>query len=118
MNTLVLSERMDSHLPASTCLHGLDGEATLRAVIADVLTKRNAYLLGVLDEVLVDEPVVVIPWGAMHLREVGRAVEERGFLCGEPRYVRMITWSTVRRALAKPPSAEEATAPEWSPASR
>ncbi len=93
-------------------------EATLRTVIADVLTKRNAHLLGVLDEVLVDEPVVVIPWGAMHLREVGRAVEERGFLCGEPRYVRMITWSTVRRALAKPSSAEGATAPESSPASR
>lgn len=33
MNTWVLSERMDSHLAASTCLHGLDGEATLRAAL-------------------------------------------------------------------------------------
>lgn len=74
-------------------------EETLKTVIDDVLIERNKHLLVVLDEVLPNERVVIIPWGAMHLRDVGRAVQERGFTCGEPRLIRMIEWATVGSAL-------------------
>ena len=75
-------------------------EDTLGLVIHDVLMGRNEHLPGVIDEVLPAEDVLVVPWGAMHLRDVGRGIQERGFLCGEPRYIRMIEWATIREALA------------------
>jgi len=79
-------------------MDGVD-EVTFRAAIEDVLHRRNEHLLGVLDEVLPREEVVVIPWGALHLRDVGRAVQADGFTCGEPRLIRMIEWSTVLSSL-------------------
>ncbi len=103
-----VGEILDAKDPVAAYVKSITGglevtEDTLGVVVGDVLTKRNAHLLGVLDEVLPNEPVVIVPWGAMHLREVGRAVQARGFVCGPKRSIRMIEWATVRKALIEGP---------------
>ena len=57
-------------------------EDTLSDVIDDVLVGRNEHLLAEIDAALPDEDVLVVPWGAAHLRGVGRGVQDRGFACG------------------------------------
>ncbi len=76
-------------------------EHLLSAVIDDILWSRNAALLAALDEELGREERLLVPWGALHLRGIQEGVEERGFSCGRPEYVRMFRWSTVRKAVWK-----------------
>lgn len=74
-------------------------EETLEAVVDDVLVARNAHLLRELDAVRHEETEIVVPWGAMHMAGIHEAVEERGYVCGPARSVRMIRWRTVVAAL-------------------
>lgn len=77
------------------------GDGLLEALLDDILWSRNAALLAALDEELVNEGRLLVPWGALHLRGIRDGVEDRGFDCGRPEYVRMLRWSTVRKAVWK-----------------
>ena len=70
-------------------------EGTLEAVRHDILDSRNDALLAVVDEELEREARLLVPWGALHLRGIHDGLEERGFSCDRPRYVRMFRWATI-----------------------
>src|SRR5262249_5354930 len=55
-----------------------DGDAT-EGVLTDILARRNEALLAALDAALAGHDDIVVPWGALHLPEVERALLARGF---------------------------------------
>ncbi len=76
-------------------------DGLLDGLVHDLLWARNAVLLDALDEELVEEERLLVPWGALHLRGILDGVEDRGFDCGRARYVRMLEWRTIWSALWK-----------------
>lgn len=60
-----------------------DPELWLGAFWTDVVERRNAHVLGVLDARLDANPqgpdVVVLPWGGLHMRGLSAGLLERGF---------------------------------------
>lgn len=76
-------------------------EAAVEGALQDILLDRNEHVLGEIDAALGAEPVIVVPWGALHLRGIQDGLEERGFACGEAEYTRMLRWSTVLQALGE-----------------
>jgi hypothetical protein len=71
----------------------------LAAFQRDVLDLRNAHLIGELDAVLGDYRRVVVPWGALHLPAIERAVAERGFEETSRAQHPLLSWSTIAAAL-------------------
>jgi hypothetical protein len=55
-----------------------DEEAPAR-VMEDVLQVRNGHLLGELEQAVGVYPVVIIPWGALHLPEIEAEVKRMGY---------------------------------------
>ncbi|MDD2366173.1 MAG: hypothetical protein PHN84_08425 [Desulfuromonadaceae bacterium] len=45
----------------------------------DILYKRNIKVIGYLDRALLNYDTVVIPWGALHMKEIEAEVLKRGF---------------------------------------
>ena len=50
-----------------------------RLVMTDLITKRNRSVLGYLPRALDKYDTVVIPWGALHMQGIEKAVLEKGF---------------------------------------
>lgn len=67
-----------------------DQEALLRAVMADILDRRNAHLLHELQEALDRHERVVIPWGAYHLPDLEKAILADGFIEDAERKITLI----------------------------
>jgi hypothetical protein len=59
-------------------LRSLDADAWL-SINRDVLGRRNAHVVGELDAALPEYRTVVIPWGALHMPGIQKALVERGF---------------------------------------
>jgi hypothetical protein len=76
------------------------GRAVLEHVRRDVLERRNAHLIEELDRALPQYRRVIVPWGALHLPEVERALLERGFVLASEGELPIASYSTVLRALA------------------
>jgi hypothetical protein len=74
-------------------------DGLLEGLAYDLLWARNAFLLDVLDEELLREEQLLVPWGALHLRGIQDGVEDRGFDCGRADYVRMLEWRTIWTAV-------------------
>lgn len=54
-------------------------------VMEDILQRRNRVVLGHLWKALASYDTVVIPWGALHMREIEAEVLKRGFVFQEER---------------------------------
>jgi hypothetical protein len=48
-------------------------------LFADILTKRNQHLLGEIQSRLATASHLVVPWGAAHMPEIGRELQQLGF---------------------------------------
>jgi hypothetical protein len=51
-----------------------------QVIMDDILTRRNQVLLGYLDRALKSYDVVVVPWGALHMKGIEEGVLKRGFV--------------------------------------
>jgi hypothetical protein len=74
---------------------GLDQMQQLNVVYDDILTKRNAHLLGEIDRGWATHNRLVVPWGAYHLLEVEEAVLAQGFVLQREQRTTMIPYTTV-----------------------
>lgn len=54
-------------------------------IMDDILHRRNKVVLGYLDRALARYDTVVVPWGALHMKEIEAGVLERGFVLQEER---------------------------------
>lgn len=54
-------------------------QARYETLMYDVLTRRNQVVLHFLEKALESYDVVVIPWGALHMRGIEEGVKARGF---------------------------------------
>jgi hypothetical protein len=71
----------------------------LEVVERDIIHLRNEHLLGEIDAALEDYEHVVVPWGALHLPFIERAILERGFDPTRSSRRRLISWLGVAAAL-------------------
>jgi hypothetical protein len=71
----------------------------LEIVERDIIQLRNEHLLGEIDRALEDYERVVVPWGALHLPFIERAILERGFDPTHTTRHRLISWLGVAAAL-------------------
>ena len=55
------------------------GPVFLEELVDDLLTKRNANLLKEIEAQLPGSEVIVVPWGAAHMRGVAEGIEKTGF---------------------------------------
>ena len=78
----------------------LESPQLMQVVLSDIVEYRNEVLLGHIGRELDAHPVVVVPWGAMHMPGVAAVLEENGFVAIEHRSVRLISWSGVAAALS------------------
>lgn len=60
----------------------------MNSIMADILDKRNEVVIGSMIRTLGFYDTVVIPWGAMHMPAIERAVLAQGFVAG-PRQERL-----------------------------
>lgn len=67
----------------------------------DLFARRNEHVLARLDEVLVDYPRVVVPWGALHLPTLEAAVLQRGFERADETRHRLVHWRDIAAKLAE-----------------
>ncbi len=54
-------------------------------IMDDILHRRNKVLLGHMDKALQRYDTVVVPWGALHMKEIEAEVLKRGFVLQEER---------------------------------
>lgn len=71
----------------------------LEIVERDIIQLRNDHLLGEIENALQDYDRVVVPWGALHLPFIERAILERGFDPTHTTRRRLISWLGVAAAL-------------------
>ena len=48
-------------------------------LIADLVTKRNAHLLGEIREHLAESDLLIVPWGAAHMPGIASEIQKSGF---------------------------------------
>ncbi|NCG19138.1 MAG: hypothetical protein GWP91_09010 [Rhodobacterales bacterium] len=77
--------------------HSSDTQEVLDQLMSDILLSRNNHLLGEIDAATASH--VVVPWGALHMAEVGPGLEERGWTNQNTERVELIRWSTLLGAL-------------------
>lgn len=65
----------------------------------DIIDLRNEHLLGQIDDALHDYDHVVVPWGALHLPFIERAILARGFDPTRESRRRLVTWAGILAAL-------------------
>jgi hypothetical protein len=51
----------------------------IEQLMADLLTLRNANLLKAIEAELPDSEVIVVPWGAAHMRGIAEGIQKSGF---------------------------------------
>lgn len=72
-------------------------------VLYDVIDRRNQNLLAWIRASRINYREIIVPWGALHMPGIERAIIEMGF---EPRtiaYVPLISWGTIASALIDQP---------------
>ena len=67
-------------------------EELLTELIDDLVTRRNAHLLEEIRTATDDVGHVVVPWGAIHMREVHATLESEGFVETERQWIPAIRW--------------------------
>ncbi|MED5464997.1 MAG: hypothetical protein VX699_10110 [Myxococcota bacterium] len=76
----------------------------------DVLDQRNDHLLEQIDRHAPHHPVMVIPWGALHISAIARGLQDRGFVERESEKRVVLTyrllWAHLRRHLAQERAAD------------
>lgn len=81
----------------------------------DILHRRNAHLLGVIQELLPETDVLVVPWGAAHMPGLARDLAARGFGVAEVNNLRVLRFATLVGGIvsaAQPGDAENPVAPQ------
>lgn len=71
-------------------------------VTDDIIENRNQFAIEMIRQSLADYRVIVVPWGAMHMPGISRAVRTMGFEETTTKYVRLMTWSRVVEAITQP----------------
>jgi hypothetical protein len=66
-----------------------------RTIMNDILYRRNKEVIRLMDKALVGYDSVVVPWGALHLPEIERAVLGRGFVLRAEKEKESINFSRV-----------------------
>jgi len=64
-------------------------------VMTDLITKRNRSVLSYLPKALHKYDTVIIPWGALHMRGIEKAVLKQGFQLKKSRQRQSIDFSTI-----------------------
>jgi hypothetical protein len=77
-----------------------DTERSTR-ILRDLIERRNAHLVGELDKALPEHPSIVVPWGALHLPGIERALVERGFERTGEHGLHLVRYATLARALSE-----------------
>ena len=85
--------------------------AAERRVVQDLVERRNAHLIDELDAALREHPSIIVPWGALHLPAIERALLDRGFEKTAEHSRRLVRYATVIGALGS----LHARAPEAAP---
>jgi hypothetical protein len=65
----------------------------------DILHLRNEHLLSEIEAALEEYERLVVPWGALHLPFIERAILERGFHPTASTRHRLISWGSVAREI-------------------
>src|SRR5262249_46790640 len=82
MSRILASPDLGTGLARARELAGCCDAAAGARILQDLIEKRNAHLVAELDAALPEHRSIVVPWGALHLPAIERALRERGF---EPR---------------------------------
>jgi hypothetical protein len=64
-------------------------------LINDLVTRRNRVVIGHLGAALKKYDTIIIPWGALHMVGIEKAVIERGFVLQESTQRRSIDFSEI-----------------------
>lgn len=95
-----LWESDDSLAAFAERLGGMAGdEEKWLLVQRDIFELRNRHLLSEIEAALHDYQHLVVPWGAIHLPFIERAIAERGFRPTSATRRRLFYWTRVARAL-------------------
>lgn len=93
-----------------------DAQALLDAARADVLDLRNARLLAEIEATLPAAERIVVPWGALHLKEIEAALRARGFALQSASERPLVRYATLADALSRAGAPTPAApAPDASP---
>jgi hypothetical protein len=74
--------------------------AASERVLRDLVELRNAHLIRELEAALAEHATIIVPWGALHLPAVERALVGWGFRLGAERSHRLVRYATLASALA------------------
>ena len=77
-------------------------EDELQTVMSDILEKRNAAVLAAFDEEINDYDTLVIPWGALHMPGIEKALHDRGFVDRSKRTIPLMRYETILRRVVEP----------------
>ena len=81
-----VSKKVRTTEPYRKCLLGPPGTGKSECLrwtsrfFEDVLDQRNDHLLEQIDRHAHHHPVMVIPWGALHISAIARGLQDRGFM--------------------------------------
>lgn len=80
----------------------------------DIEDNREERLFREFDQKSLEQPLVVIPWGAAHSFRIGRRLEDRGFKAESTELVRVISFREIFKALIglKPLADQKASSPK------
>lgn len=79
--------------------------AMYEVIMDDILHKRNKVLIAHLDRALPRYDTVVVPWGALHMKEIEAALLERGFKVEEEKKRLSVDLKRIVSQGAKPATA-------------
>jgi hypothetical protein len=65
----------------------------------DIIARRNRNLISWINASRINYQEIIVPWGALHLPGVEKAVEEMGFAHRATTYVPLISWARLAGAL-------------------
>jgi hypothetical protein len=68
-------------------------------ILRDLLERRNDHLVDQLDAALPQHRSIIVPWGALHLPTIERALVERGFERTSEHSRRFVRYATLLGAL-------------------
>lgn len=99
VGTLWASDDLVAALRAIVVRAALQDPEQWQIVQADILDRRDAHLIGEVERALGDFRHVIVPWGALHLPAVERALLGWGFEPLERRERRLASWRTIAAAV-------------------
>ena len=70
-------------------------ESAMDVVMADIVDKRDAYLLAEFDRLSDDYNAVIMPWGAMHMPGIESGILDRGYILESERFLPLIRYETL-----------------------